>query len=1312
MDEIISRDQNRVPVLAAITNDVSQLIKMLRVDPATGRLLVSAVISGAPGNLAVLNEGVLLTNTPTSMDFVGANVTASAIGNAVTVTVVGGSGGITLETDGVANTDQSLLNLISGNGITLTDDGLGGVTIDGYSPISGGQFLIGETSGLISNPTPLTGDQNTRLGELSGNLASKFQTSFFGTSAGDGATSADQSNFFGAFAGQNAANALHSNFFGLYAGESATDANTSAFFGDQTGRGATNASNSAFFGAQAGLNATGAARSLFLGWRSGLNDTVDNIPLGSFSMLFGANTNTGGYINSVAIGTGAINTFDNEFLVQDNNSPYKYVTMFSEGETKIGNPITNHNYLKIEDDFTGTNQNSSIIFGNTPFNGVPSFTGNGVDDLVNVTTQYNSYSLNTYTVTIVGEATGQVIYLGAAQTGTPQVGENVTDNTSGATGTVYIVDGTVPNCRLWILVTSGVFTAGDDVTGDTSGFNTPALDSVSDLFDVFSWTDGTTTVPYVALFANQTTSLTYATGIQFGNNLGHHLGDFWTFDETQQAVKRFNVDNQNNVVRINESLVGIGAPIGEWDGVNGLVRSGDFVNGGMYQYMATGTGATPTTAAREFTVGDVDGNYIHITPDNNQFTFGDDTNVHGGGKSFWNNLTGEVGYNQEKHNFIRFLDDASIKTTSIWSSDTVFSTPNFSGGGLDNMTVQPYPVSQYTSYLDTTYTINIVDSSVYKVAVQNVVGTPPQTGDTVNDLTTGATGTIKYSAVSGSSGFLYIQNVSGGTFNGGDSLEDGALAWTADVFYLDYILDYFDWSETNGGSGTNVGTDSNVILNHGVYVSFATRNGHDIGAQWDFNVTLTAKKSINVDGMNHGAVRFNEAYTFPVTDGMAGYALVTDGAGVVTWQPGGGVPTLTEHQIAYGDASNQMTSINDFIYDITNNVFRVAFNASTVLIANFGTGEYGFGDVSYDGNGVQLKITNNDDAYSLIDGNTYSGNGGIFFNGSNAPGSLSGVIGLGMDFSSGQDIMWLGANGIGNSTRLVVNEPVRRTYIESSGQTLFDIDLDNGIYQLGTPVANGTYFVMNDTNRIFNFYGFGGVSADRIAKFDNQNRLINLLDVDNDFNGNYLKMDDIGNTLESRFSTSSKFQTTLFQAGDVNLANNKTLFSVNDFAMTMTFDFADQVFFRNTTGDYVMTLSVGGGGVGFAAGDINGIGNSSKIVLTDPGRYFKVYTTYAGDVTTLAFGTTNTIQSGKADIVHTGSTGAVTDNIDSGDFVVGSVISFSDLDRISSTSNITIDAGGGFTITSPAGTAQTFVLSTNGGSVTMQKVTSSKWMVK
>lgn len=81
--EIIKRDDNRVTVLAGVTDDANQDITMFRVDPTTKYLKV--VASGI--GLAVLDEGVSVVTTATSMNFVGSAVSATAVGNAVTVTI-------------------------------------------------------------------------------------------------------------------------------------------------------------------------------------------------------------------------------------------------------------------------------------------------------------------------------------------------------------------------------------------------------------------------------------------------------------------------------------------------------------------------------------------------------------------------------------------------------------------------------------------------------------------------------------------------------------------------------------------------------------------------------------------------------------------------------------------------------------------------------------------------------------------------------------------------------------------------------------------------------------------------------------------------------------------------------------------------------------------------------------------------------------------------------------------------------------------------------------------------------------------------
>ena len=55
-DEILKRDQNTITVLGGITDDSNQFITMLRVDPTTKRLLVSAT-GVASGTVTSISQG-------------------------------------------------------------------------------------------------------------------------------------------------------------------------------------------------------------------------------------------------------------------------------------------------------------------------------------------------------------------------------------------------------------------------------------------------------------------------------------------------------------------------------------------------------------------------------------------------------------------------------------------------------------------------------------------------------------------------------------------------------------------------------------------------------------------------------------------------------------------------------------------------------------------------------------------------------------------------------------------------------------------------------------------------------------------------------------------------------------------------------------------------------------------------------------------------------------------------------------------------------------------------------------------------------
>ncbi len=172
--------------------------------------------------------------------------------------------------------------------------------------VSGAGFLIGQTSGLVSNPTPATADGETWLGYQAGDAgATTSQTTFIGTQAGSGATFATGATFVGDVAGFDAVNSSYGTFIGNSAGSFATNASEAVFIGINAGANATNANNSEFIGQGAGLNAPNANNSIFIGNSAGNSDTVDNVN----TVVLNFNTFSGTATQSFTVGetiTGSI----------------------------------------------------------------------------------------------------------------------------------------------------------------------------------------------------------------------------------------------------------------------------------------------------------------------------------------------------------------------------------------------------------------------------------------------------------------------------------------------------------------------------------------------------------------------------------------------------------------------------------------------------------------------------------------------------------------------------------------------------------------------------------------------------------------------------------------------------------------------------------------------------------------------------------------------------------------------------------------------------------------------------------------------
>lgn len=201
----------------------------------------------------------------------------------------------------------------------------------GYSAYSSyNAIFIGSNagSGAYSSPDAIFIGREAGAGTHAGNSL------FFGNYAGQNATSAGNSVFIGAYAGNASTNASQSVFVGLSAGSNSSSAAESTFLGNSSGTGSRYAAKSLFVGQNAGSGATNAARSIFIGWYAGQGDTVDNLAAAQHSICLGDFAGTGGFRNSIAIGTGVTNSAINQL----NIGRVLYAIGLNTSETKASTP--------------------------------------------------------------------------------------------------------------------------------------------------------------------------------------------------------------------------------------------------------------------------------------------------------------------------------------------------------------------------------------------------------------------------------------------------------------------------------------------------------------------------------------------------------------------------------------------------------------------------------------------------------------------------------------------------------------------------------------------------------------------------------------------------------------------------------------------------------------------------------------------------------------------------------------------------------------------------------------------------------------
>jgi hypothetical protein len=312
---------------------------------------------------------------------------------------------------------------------------------------------------------------NNTFSNVDDNVAGTFselsfdaeRSNFFGYESGFDATHASNSNYMGYQAGYEATNAAFSNFFGSGAGYRAYEASNSLMMGFEAGKNVNNVAdflgptsstlsqytstsgNSLFAGYQAGYGAAGAVTATFLG-----NSAGYKADLSGASTFIGYNAGAqsdyrhfnhgedfpdhgsyGATFIGVSAGQNAYDARNSEFIgnLAGLNATFARDSLFMGANS--GNGATNaHNSMFLGQ---GSGKNSpdahdAIFIG--PGSGVGLGVGVGSNYLfIGKSAGYNDTAVNTM---------ASVEYIPIS--GTFQVGENVSDFTSGNTNSVLVSD--------------------------------------------------------------------------------------------------------------------------------------------------------------------------------------------------------------------------------------------------------------------------------------------------------------------------------------------------------------------------------------------------------------------------------------------------------------------------------------------------------------------------------------------------------------------------------------------------------------------------------------------------------------------------------------------------------------------------------------------------------------------------------------------------------------------------------------------------------------------------------------------------------
>lgn len=623
----------------------------------------------------------------------------------------------------------------------------------------------------------------------------------------------------------------------------------------------------------------------------------------------------------------------------------------------------------------------------------------------------------------------------------------------------------------------------------------------------------------------------------------------------------------------------------------------------------------------------------------------------GGGSAAGNNMNVQFNDGGLFGGSDLFTWDDTLNSFNAINNFQPFTTPVvFNGSGVDDMTDNGSYSGAYTKPI-------VVQIDGYQEALEysNLSGGTFAIAQTITGSVSGAIGTVE---ADDGAGQMTILVTNGIHFQVGDVLDNGSGV-TADLDNIVSSTDTFSYTIAGASQATFVViTGGTQILNDSFEIEFATTSGHTYQDSWSF---------LGVQYQNTVlANRFNLSTVFGGIDTFATGAGYEDGSqGIVTFSGLLQTPDSTDMPTP-GMGMARSTTSEQYVFAYQQDGLNNYLLASSMR--------------NGDGNTSQFVQTAN----------------GFQFN---SDGTFK-----------------VGRNNEEELFRIESNDGVIKAGDILGGGTLMEINLDDQDIKFDTA---GSFEVNADSNQYLNITGgnttigdvTGGYGNLGVLRFDAGSLKSYWGDEDDSGTGAIIRLDRLNGIIEGITSAQMLFSTPNF---GINVDTEQVFNGNNDqvrvgWTNSGVWQLFDKDSNRITIGDVNGDLTPSpGGSIFLDVGDGTAL---TRIFTTsvDSNRFGGGLS--LPSISNDDYGVTTSVA---PNIYHytsgPGGTGATTFNLDQ-TYPVGQVFVFSDSGFDANANNITIDAQTGNTIVSGVGVAQTYVLSADGQSVTIQKIGTTQWMV-